>query len=188
MKTDADSVESDLRRFVSGEVLFDDISRTLFSTAACMYRIRPLGVVVPKSIEDVAQVARYCNERGIPITSRGAGTSLAGQSIGSGIVLAFNKYFRHIKDIDPENRTATVEAGVTLNDLNKSASKHGLMFGPDPSSGKQCVIGGMVGTNAAGAHTVKYGATKDNIAGLKVITANGELHSFSEKSEDDLTG
>ncbi len=209
------SIELDLKRRVAGEVLFDDISRTLFSTAAGIFRIRPLGVVVPKRVEDVQEVARYCNERRIPITSRGAGTSLAGQSIGSGIVIVFNKYFREILEVNHDERYARVQPGVVLEDLNKTLRKHprqsnnptidrsiipsihqstnpsfpdgtsrGLMFGPDPSSGKQCVIGGMIGTNAAGAHTVKYGSTKDNLLELKIVTADGELLTVTPDSKD----
>ncbi len=185
---DARNIEHDLRQRISGEVLFDDISRTLFSTAACMYQIKPLGVVVPKDVEDVVEVVRYCNEGGIPITSRGAGTSLAGQSIGQGIILVLNKYFKNIFGVDKEACSVSVQPGVVLNDLNKLLSSHYLMFGPDPSSGKQCVIGGMIGTNAAGPHTVKYGATKDNILELKIVTADGELRTISPTSSNDDLG
>ncbi len=185
MKRETRSIEQDLKRRVSGEVLFDDISRTLFSTAACIYKVQPLGVVVPKSVDDVVEVARYCNEHGIPITSRGAGTSLAGQSIGSGVILVFNKHLRNILGVEEENRAVRVQPGVVLDELNKSLKPRGLMFGPDPSSGKQCVIGGMIGTNAAGAHTVKYGSTKDNILELKIVTADGELRTISPDSKDE---
>lgn len=178
------SIEQDLERKISGEVLFDDISRTLFSSNACMYRIMPLGVVVPRNIGDVVETVRYCAERQIPITSRGAGTSLAGQAIGSGIVLVFNKYFRNVLGIDELEQTASVQAGVVLNDLNRSLLGHQLMFGPDPSTGKQCVVGGMIGTNAAGPHTVKYGATKDNVLELKIVTADGEVRIISADSSD----
>ncbi len=175
MTAEPQHITADLKTRVSGEVLFDDVSRSLFSTAACIYKVKPLGVVVPRTIEDVAATLSYCNERGIPVTGRGAGTSLVGQSLGSGIIIVFNKYFRDILSIDEETRTARVQPGVVLNNLNRSLPGHNLMFGPDPSSGKQCVIGGMIGTNAAGAHTVKYGATKDNVAGLKVVTADGNI-------------
>ncbi len=176
----------DLSRRVAGEVLFDDISRSLFSTAACMYSVKPLGVVVPRGIEDVIETVRYCGERGIPITGRGAGTSLAGQSIGWGIVMVFNKYFKEIGEVDAKANTVTAEPGVVLGELNKALSNKGLMFGPDPSSGNQCVIGGMVGTNAAGPHTVKYGSTKDNVRALKIVTAGGELLDISEGTGGEL--
>jgi FAD/FMN-containing dehydrogenase/Fe-S oxidoreductase len=191
---DSRNIESDLKRILSGsakggrssgaEVLFDEITRALFSTDACMYQIKPAGVVVPKNIEDVVKTVRYCAERQIPITSRGAGTSLAGQSIGSGIILVFNKYFREILGIDEAEQSAKVQPGVVLSELNKYLSPHKVMFGPDPSTGKQCVIGGMIGTNAAGPHTVKYGATKDNVLELKVVTADGELRTFSSVSSE----
>ena len=184
MNYESHAVEHDLKRKISGEVLFDEISRTLFSTDACMYQIKPLGVVVPKTVEDVIETVRYCAERQIPITSRGAGTSLAGQSIGSGIILVFNKYFRNILDIDANEQAVRVQPGVVLNELNNSLQHHGLMFGPDPSTGKQCVIGGMIGTNAAGPHTVKYGSTKDNVLELEIVTANGDLRNISPNSSD----
>ena len=184
MSFDSKNIGHDLRGKISGEVLFDEISRTLFSTDACMYQIKPLGVVVPRSIEDVIETLHYCAERQIPITSRGAGTSLAGQSIGNGVILVFNKYFREIVSVNQTEQFASVQPGVVLNDLNKHLSNHGMMFGPDPSTGKQCVIGGMIGTNAAGPHTVKYGATKDNVLELDVITADGELHKISSNSSD----
>lgn len=187
MSHDARKVASDLKQHVSGEILFDDISRSLFSTAACMYQVRPLGVVIPRNIADVVETVRYCNERGIPITGRGAGTSLAGQSIGNGIIIVFNKYLRSISRIDREARSATVEPGVVLSNLNRALSSQNLMFGPDPSSGKQCVIGGMIGTNAAGAHTVKYGSTKDNIIGLKVVTADGNILDVNTNGSSELT-
>ena len=186
MTRDVQSIAGDLKQRVSGEVLFDDISRSLFSTDAGMYEIKPLGVVVPRSIEDVSETVRYCNERAIPITGRGAGTSLTGQSIGAGVILVFNKYFRNVLAVDEETRTARVQPGVVLNDLNKALSPHRLMFGPDPSSGKQCVIGGMIGTNAAGAHTVKYGATKDNIGGLKIVKADGNVVDILPGNDGEL--
>lgn len=182
MRFDSQKIGNDLKSKISGEVLFDDISRILFSTDACMSQIKPLGVVVPQNIEDVVETVRYCNDRQIPITSRGAGTSLAGQSIGSGIILVFNKYFREIFEVDQAEKSVRVQPGVVLNDLNKHLLSHELMFGPDPSTGKQCVIGGMIGTNAAGPHTVKYGATKDNVLELDVVTSDGELHKISSNS------
>jgi len=172
------AVASDLSKKISGEVLFDDISRVLFSTAACMYQIKPIGVVIPKNLDDVIYTVKYCKDNSIPLIGRGAGTSLAGQSIGHGIVLVFNKYFKNISSVNPETNSVHVEPGVVLAELNKRLASVNLMFGPDPSSGNQCTIGGMIGTNAAGAHTVKYGATKDNILELEVVTADGELVSF----------
>lgn len=168
-----------------------------------MYQIKPMGVVVPKDIEDVVETVRYCSERQIPITSRGAGTSLAGQAIGSGIILVFNKYFRSILEVNRDEKSARVQPGVVLNDLNRilnpslrystnpsfdhsnTPSSHvsiPLQFGPDPSTGKQCVIGGMIGTNAAGPHTIKYGATKDNLLELKIVDADGEIRNISRSS------
>jgi anaerobic glycerol-3-phosphate dehydrogenase C subunit len=179
MGSESHAIAMDLKKKISGEVFCDDISRMLFSTDASMYQIQPLGIVVPKNVDDVIETVRYCSARHIPITCRGAGTSLAGQSIGNGIILVFNKYFKKILGVNETEQTADIQPGVVLSELNASLRGVGLMFGADPSTGNQCALGGMIGTNAAGPHSVKYGATKDNILGLKIVTADGELHTIS---------
>jgi len=168
------AVAKDLRRLVQGEVLFDEVSRLLYSTAACMYQIEPLGVVVPRDADDVRAVVGYAAARGFPLIGRGAGSSLNGQALGRGLVLDFTKYMRTVVSVDPAARTAVVQPGVVLKQLNRGLAKHGLWFAPDPSSGDQATIGGMIGANAAGARSLKHGATRDHVRRINGVLANGE--------------
>jgi FAD/FMN-containing dehydrogenase/Fe-S oxidoreductase len=166
-------LESDLRRLVKGDVLCDDLSRALYSTAACIFQIMPAGVVVPRDREDVVRVVKYAGERGLPITARGAGSGLAGQTLGEGIILDFSKHMNRILETDQVHSTVRVQPGVVLGDLNRHLRQFGLWFPPDPSSGDVATLGGMIANNAAGAHTVKYGATREYVAGLECVLDDG---------------
>lgn len=177
------TVEHDLAARINGECLFDTSTRERYSMAASWYKIRPVGVVVPKSVEDVQAVVRYCTEHEIPLIPRGAGTGLAGQAIGMGIILDFTKWMNHVQHYD--NRTATVQAGVVLNSLNQTLASLGVFFPIDPASGSLCTIGGMLATNAAGAHGLKYGATKDHVVSLDVVLSTGERVTISEPERTD---
>jgi FAD/FMN-containing dehydrogenase/Fe-S oxidoreductase len=172
---DSNGLASDLRRLVKGDVLCDDISRTLYSTAACIFQVMPRGVVVPKDRDDVVSVVRYAAERGIPVTARGAGSGLAGQTLGEGIILDFSKYMRRILDLDPGHSWVRVQPGVVLGDLNRYLHGFGLWFPPDPSSGEVATLGGMIANNASGAHTVKYGSTREYVLGLECVLDDGSL-------------
>jgi FAD/FMN-containing dehydrogenase/Fe-S oxidoreductase len=163
----------ELRQLVSGDVLTDELSRALYSTAACIFRMVPRAVVVPKHRQDVRAVVRYAAEHGIPITPRGAGSSLAGQALGTGIILDFTKYMNRIVEIDRDAGLARVQPGIVQAVLNRDVARYGLTFLPDPSSAEYCTIGGMVANNAGGAHFVKYGGTSDHVASLEVILADG---------------
>jgi FAD/FMN-containing dehydrogenase/Fe-S oxidoreductase len=182
--TNRHAVARDLGRLVRGEVLFDEVSRLLYSTAACMYQIEPLGVVVPRDAEDVRAVVGYAAERGFPLIGRGAGSSLNGQALGRGIVLDFTKYMRTVVSVDPGGRTAVVQPGVVLKQLNRGLAKHGLWFAPDPSSGDQATIGGMIGANAAGARSLKYGSTRDHVRRIRGVLADGESLVTSDGADD----
>ena len=172
---DSKKVASDLRELIQGDVQFDEISRVLFSTAACMYQIKPMGVVAPKDKNDVIQVVRYAHENNIPITPRGAGSSLAGQAVGSGIIIDFTKYMNKILEINEEENFVRVQPGAIFGDLLTALKPYQKFFPPDPSSGKFCTLGGMVANNSGGAHSVKYGTTKDHVLELEVVLSNGEL-------------
>lgn len=172
MLTSYSTVEHDLASRVKGECFFETEMRDRYSMAASWYKIRPVGVVLPKDAEDVEAVVRYCAENEIPLIPRGAGTGLAGQAVGMGIILDFTKWMNRIRHDD--NRTATVQAGVVLNTLNQALAVRGVFFPIDPASGSLCTIGGMIATNAAGAHGLKYGATKDHIVNLDVVLSSGE--------------
>jgi FAD/FMN-containing dehydrogenase len=172
---DPAAVASDLRGRVEGDLLFDDLGRTLYSTAACIYQVRPLGAVVPRHEADVRAVIDYARRHRIPITARGGGSGLAGQTLGRGIVLDFSRHFRSIGEVDTAARTVRVGPGVVPARLNRHLAPSGLHFAPDPSSSAWCTIGGMVANNAGGSHTVGHGATRDNVASLRIALADGRV-------------
>jgi FAD/FMN-containing dehydrogenase/Fe-S oxidoreductase len=170
---DISRLEFTLRSRVSGEVRFDAGSKALYATDASNYRQVPIGVVIPRTIDDVIATVATAKEFGAPILSRGAGTSIAGQCCNTAIVMDFSKYLNKIIEIDPEKRTARVQPGVVLDDLRNAAEKHGLTFGPDPATHKWCTIGGMIGNNSCGVHSIMAGRTVDNIESLDVLLYDG---------------
>jgi FAD/FMN-containing dehydrogenase len=149
--TGAEELERELTRALDGEVAFDDYTRHLFSQDASMYAMTPLGVAYPRHAADVVAAVRLAGEAGVPVLARGAGTSLAGQTVGPGLVLDLSRHMHRITELDPEGRTARVEPGVVQDDLNRAAARHGLMFGPDTSTSNRATIGGMIGNNSAGS-------------------------------------
>ncbi len=167
------SVAAELRSRVRGECFFDEDTRLKFSTAACWYKIIPVGVVAPIDAEDVQSVVRFCNEAGIAVIPRGGGTGLAGQAIGMGIILDFTRLMNRVQSVSDEY--VHVQPGVILTDLNNRLRPTGRFFPIDPASEKLCTLGGMIGTNAAGAHGVRYGATKDHVEELSIVLSNGDV-------------
>ncbi|MEO3750639.1 FAD-binding and (Fe-S)-binding domain-containing protein [Streptomyces sp. B6B3] len=163
-----------LRGAVRGEVAFDAGSRALVTQDASNYRRVPLGVVAPRDAEDVAAALAVCREHGTPVVARGGGTSIAGQATGVGVVLDFTRHMNRILAVDPAARTAVVQPGVICDTLRNAAGRHGLTFGPDPSTHGRCTIGGMVGNNSCGAHSVAWGTTADNVLALDVLGYRGE--------------
>jgi FAD/FMN-containing dehydrogenase/Fe-S oxidoreductase len=168
-----------LRRHIAGEVRFDATSRRLYSTDASIYQVEPLGVVIPRTAADIVTVVQIAGEMHVPITARGGGTSLSGQSIGPGIVLDCSKYLHAILDLDPANRVVRVQPGVVLDELNRAAAVHGLQFGPDVSTASRANLGGMIGNNSAGSRSVVYGKTIDHVRRLDVVLADGSQASFA---------
>ncbi|NEB08448.1 FAD-binding oxidoreductase [Streptomyces coelicoflavus] len=166
-------LEAALRRAVRGEVGFDVTSRALTTMDASNYRRVPLGVVAPRDADDVAAVLEVCRERGVPVVARGGGTSIAGQATGTGVVLDFTRHMNRLVGIDPEARTAVVQPGLVLDRLQDAAAPHGLRFGPDPSTHGRCTLGGMIGNNSCGSHSVAWGTTADSVRELSVLTARG---------------
>ncbi|MBK1786909.1 FAD-binding and (Fe-S)-binding domain-containing protein [Prauserella cavernicola] len=140
---------------------------------ASNYRHVPLAVVFPRSADDVEATLRVCRAHGVGITARGAGTSIGGQALGEGVVLDYSRYLNRILEIDPVNRTARVQPGVVLDALRAAAGEHGLTFGPDPSTHSRCTLGGMIGNDACGSHSVAWGRTADNVVSLDVLTGDG---------------
>jgi FAD/FMN-containing dehydrogenase/Fe-S oxidoreductase len=170
----ASRLERGLRATVRGEVRFDDKSRALYSTDASIYQIPPLGVVIPEDAEDARRALLVAAEEGVPILPRGGGTALAGQTVAAALVLDFSKRMHRILELDPERRRARVEPGVRLDRLNRAAAPHGLQFGPDPATLRQCAFGGMIGNNACGARSLVHGKTVDHVHGLHCLMAGGE--------------
>lgn len=164
-----------LRRRVAGEVHFDEYSQILYANDGSIYQARAAGVVHPKQVDDVIETARAAHDHGVPILPRGAGSSLAGQAIGRGcIVLDFTTYMHDIEDVDPASQTATVQPGIVQDVLDAELSKYGLKFAPDPASSNRATVGGGIGNNSTGAHSVRYGLTDEYVEELEVVLANGE--------------
>ena len=158
----------------SAEVRFDAATRAIYASEASNYRQLPIGVVIPKSITDIETTVRLCCEAGIPILPRGAGTSMCGQAVNAAVIIDASKYLHAIHEIDPERRLARVEPGVICDQLKGEAAKVGLTFGPDPATHSRCTLGGMIGNNSCGAHSVMAGKTVENIERLEVLTYDGE--------------
>ncbi len=160
---------------MKGDVLCDEVSRALYATAACIFQITPAAVVVPRDREDVVRTVRYAASRGLPLTARGAGSGLAGQTVGEGVILDFSKYMNRIIETVQRHFFVRVQPGVVLGDLNRHLGRFGLLFPPDPSSGETATIGGMIGNNASGAHMAKYGATREHVLDLECVLDDGSI-------------
>ncbi|MBQ1089057.1 FAD-binding and (Fe-S)-binding domain-containing protein [Streptomyces sp. B93] len=166
-------LEAELRAAVRGEVGFGVMDRALTTMDASNYRRVPLGVVAPRDADDVAAVLEVCRAHGTPVVARGGGTSIAGQATGAGVVLDFTRHMNRLVALDSGARTAVVQPGLVLDRLQEAAAPHGLRFGPDPSTHGRCTLGGMIGNNSCGSHSVAWGTTADNVHELSVITARG---------------
>ncbi|MFD4828662.1 FAD-binding and (Fe-S)-binding domain-containing protein [Streptomyces uncialis] len=168
-RAEPDGLRTALRAAVAGEVDFGPTARALTTMDASNYRRVPLGVVAPRDADDVLAAVAVCREYGVPVVARGGGTSIAGQATGVGVVLDFTRHMNRLVSLDPAARTATVQPGLVLDRLQEAAAPHGLRFGPDPSTHGRCTIGGMVGNNSCGAHSVAWGTTADNVRHLTAV-------------------
>ncbi|WP_424009315.1 FAD-binding and (Fe-S)-binding domain-containing protein [Haloferax denitrificans] len=175
-----------LERRVSGDVRFDSYSRQLYATDASAYEVTPIGVVFPADTEDVAAVVEYCAREDVPVLPRGGGTSLAGQTVNEAVVLDFTRYMDAPLSVDPEARTARVQPGVTLAKLNETLAPHDLKFAPDPAAGNRSVIGGAIGNNSTGSHSLKYGKTDAYVEEVEAVLADGTVTTFGEVTLDAL--
>ncbi len=171
--SDAAGLAEALRLRVRGDIRFDNGSRALYATDGSNYRQVPIGVVLPRDPDDVLAAISVCRDFGAPLLCRGGGTSLAGQCCNVAVVLDFTKYMGNILEIDPERRIARVQPGVVLDHLRNAAEKHHLTFAPDPASHDRCTIGGMIGNNSCGVHSIMGGKTDENIEALDVVTYDG---------------
>ena len=185
-QVDAAGLTEALRREIRGEVRFDRSTRALYSTDGSNYRQVPIGVVLPRDAEDVLAMVALCREFGAPLLCRGAGTSLAGQCCNVAVVLDFSKYMARILEIDPTHRIARVQPGVVLDHLRVAAEKHHLTFAPDPATHDRCTLGGMIGNNSCGVHSVMAGKTDDNIEALEILTYDGAHMKVGATSSAEL--
>jgi len=170
----ASVLEAELRARIHGEVRFDRVSRMLYSTDASNYQIDPVGVVIPRTMDDAIGAIDLAASHSVPVLPRGGGSSLAGQTVGAALVIDMSKYMNKVLSFNQEEKTVTVEPGINLDALNRRMKKNGLMFGPDPSSANRATIGGVVGNNSAGAHSILYGMTSDHVVSAKVQLSTGE--------------
>ena len=177
---------SDLERLVEGDVRFDTYSRTLYATDASIYEVMPIGVVFPRSTADVVSVVEYCADRNIPVLPRGGGTSLAGQTVNEAVVLDFNRYMNDVLEVDPDGKRATAQAGIYLGTLNEALSPHGLKFAPDPAWGDKSALGGAIGNNSTGAHSLRYGKTDAYVEEVEAVLADGTVTTFGEVDLEEL--
>ncbi len=174
---------NELRKRFTGDLRLDAASRILYSTDASMYQIEPLGVALPKTQDDLHAAVELAAKYKIPILPRGSGSSLGGQAIGHALILDCSRWLDSIIEIDPDARTAVVEPGVVLADLNAAAAKFGLTFGPDPASAERATMGGVIGNNATGAHSILYGMSADHILSADVILSDGSLDTWGVVSD-----
>ena len=173
---------ADLRDVVDGDVRFDTYTRQLYATDASAYEVTPIGVVFPADTEDVTATVAYCAEREISVLPRGGGTSLAGQAVNEAVVLDFMRYMDDVVAVDPDAREATVEAGAVLADLNQRLAPHDLKFAPDPAAGDRSTVGGAIGNNSTGAHSLQYGKTDAYVESCEVVLADGTVTTLGEES------
>ena len=175
-------VVAELRRLGVRDVDDSSLARALYSSDASLYRVVPRVVVRPRDVDEVLAVVEACATTGVPLTSRGAGTSIAGNAVGTGVVVDFSKHLNRVHEVDVEARVVRVDPGVVHAQLQAVATSLGLRFGPDPSTHTRCTIGGMIGNNACGSRALGYGRTADNVAGLDVVTMAGERLSLAPGS------
>lgn len=168
-----DRIHDDLRGLVRGDLLLDDISRTIYSTDASIFQVRPLGVVAPLDEEDVQAVVRYAAQNRLALVPRGAGSGLAGESLGTGLVMDLSRHLRSVIEVGPD--WARVQPGVVYRDLSVRLAREGRRFAPDPASGAQCTIGGMLATNASGARCLRHGYTRDHVERLRAVLDTGDV-------------
>ena len=182
----ARALESDLKKRIEGEVRFDAGSRGLYATDASNYRQVPIGVVIPRTMEDVIATAGAARRHGAPILARGGGTSLAGQCCNVAVVIDFTKYLNKLLDLDPHRKRARVQPGIVLDWLRDAAEKHHLTFGPDPATHNHNTLGGMIGNNSCGIHSVMAGKTEENVEELEILTYDGHRMTVGTTSEEQL--
>ncbi len=167
-----------LQSKLSGDLFFDDLHKSIYATDASVYRKIPMAVALPKSVEDIQKLIAFAKDQQTTLIPRAAGTSLAGQCVGDGIVVDISKYFTKIISVDVNNKIATIQPGIIRDDLNRHLKQFGLFFSPNTSTSNRCMIGGMVGNNSSGTTSIQYGVTRDKVLQLKTVLSDGSLVEF----------
>ena len=180
MHSEESDLLTEIASGITGDVRSDALTRGLYATDASIYEIVPDGVVFPKSSADVAAAVRACAKHGVPLTARGAGTGLAGGAVNRGMQLDCSRYLNRILSLDPESRTARVQPGVVLDQLNAEAMTFGLHFAPDVATAGQATLGGMIANNSCGAHSVMFGRTVDHVLSLEVVLSDGSICTWGK--------
>lgn len=175
-----------LRQDLEGDVRFDNLTKTIYATDASVYRKIPLGAAFPKTVDDIKTIVRFANNENIGLIPRTAGTSLAGQCVGDGLVVDVSKHFTKIISVDEVNKQVTLQPGVIRDELNQYLKPYGLFFGPNTSTSNRCMVGGMVGNNSSGTTSIQYGVTRDKIISMKTILSDGSEAEFGRISAEDF--
>ena len=175
-----------LRQDLEGDVRFDNLTKTIYATDASVYRKIPLGAAFPKTVDDIKTIVRFANNENIGLIPRTAGTSLAGQCVGDGLVVDVSKHFTKIISVDEVNKQITLQPGVIRDELNQYLKPYGLFFGPNTSTSNRCMVGGMVGNNSSGTTSIQYGVTRDKIISMKTILSDGSEAEFGRISAEDF--
>ena len=187
MTLSPESIARDLRSVLAGDVEFDPVSRRLYATDAGLSQVVPLGVVSPRDARDVSRLAAYATAHGLSLVPRGMGSGLNGAAVGPGIQVDFTRYMSAVLELAPDRSWVKVQPGVGMASLNRYLQPYGVFFAPDPSSENHCCLGGMIGTNASGARSVAYGATKDHVLALQLVMADGstfEARTLAQSSPE----
>ena len=182
----ARELAAELERRVSGEVRLDDFSRTLYSTDASIYQMKPVGVVFPENVDDIVGVMEFASREGIPVLPRGAGTSLSGQTVNQAIVMDFSRHLNRLLEVNPEERWARVEPGIVVAALNRQVGGHRLHYAPDPSTVNRATVGGGIGNNSCGTHSALFGKTLDQVIELDTILSDGTRHLLGPLTATEL--
>jgi FAD/FMN-containing dehydrogenase len=179
-------LEHELRRVVEGDVRFDAFSRLLYSTDASMYQVEPIGAVIPRHAGDVQAVLEVANRLGAPLLARGGGTSLTGQTVNHAVVLDFSRHKNQVLEVNAEERWVRVQPGVVQDELNHHVRGQGLLFGPDTSTSNRATLGGMLGNNSGGSHSIAYGLTVEHVIELTTLLADGSRAVFGSVTPAEL--
>src|SRR5437763_7933356 len=183
---DTGALADELRAAIRVEVPFDAGSRALYATDSSNYCQVPIWVVIPRDVDDVVRTVAAARRHGAPILARGGGTSLAGQCCNVAVLMDMSKYVNRVLGIDPQRKLARVQPGTVLDDLRNAAEQHHLTFGPDPATHDHCTLGGMIGNNSCGVHSVMAGKTDENIEALEILTYDGLRMQVGATSPEEL--